>query len=510
MTLSLIEEMEEKLGGMNKAIKRYEEKGEWARVLELEEKRDDLIKAVQAEKLKEESGSNDVATMKDTLGNFWYVADIDSMYHVTSKLKNTTTAFNRRYSSVVSSPYEYVKDELGQGADSIMFNPSEGFPSYMENGLRYVNTVDRETWTKPYEDKSEWENLEGIKTIQDHFLNNIEEGGEELLKWIAWVVQNPGKKLSWAPLVFGLQGTFKSGIRQLINCKFNDPDLVRSIKPQDIMKEKNAFLDGAICVVLEEVSSGVRDGSTDGKLANELKDMITSDTLSVRPLYQETKVIKNRVNFIGFSNFENAMHIEASDRRWFVVRYKWDTTREMLNDIPDPEAYYGPVWDLIEENPRAIVSWLESIDTSSIQMHKVPMNTKAKSKMATNSETKLAEILFELVENPEIKGVGGRLISYVHLEPELEKRLRYVPRLASVETELKRMGYSLQKGADGKPKRVEVDCVVDGLLDKRYTKYFLQNGMGLVGKPGKKPNLSDTIERDYEEGRVVEMDEIPW
>jgi len=196
------------------------------------------------------------------------------------------------------------------------------------DGVQWLNT-----WIK-----SDIEPAPGDASL---FLNHIlylcnddKEQAGHLLDWMSYCYQNPGKKINHAPLVISpVQGVGKDTIADalsrllgLSNCQIVQDDA--------LSEGRFDFMRSAQLVVVPEVMCGDRRD-----IANKLKPLITQKTVRINEKNVKPYNVDNTVNFMMFSNYENAAYIEDNDRRYFVV---------ICRQKPKSADYYTEMYRIIE------------------------------------------------------------------------------------------------------------------------------------------------------------------
>ena len=150
----------------------------------------------------------------------------------------------------------------------------------------------------------------------------------EVLNWLAWVLQNPGLKPHQALLIVGKNtGTGKSIIARVME---------QLVGPVNTQRPKNSSLGGdfnswllscRLCIIEELMQVGRREN------LNALRDIITEPFVEVNikgiPAYK----IPNYVAMLGISNHPDALPLDETDRRWDVVGIP-DSVKEQT------KAYY--------------------------------------------------------------------------------------------------------------------------------------------------------------------------
>lgn len=144
-----------------------------------------------------------------------------------------------------------------------------------------------------------------------------------ILAYMAAVVQYPGVKFQWSPLIQGAQGNGKSFIGSCLAFAVGErythmPD------PKDLGNVFNSWLCGKLLIVVEEVYTRDRVDTIE-----TLKWMVTNLRVPVQGKGRDQITGDNRANFIMMSNHKDAI-IKTKDDRRFAVFY---TAQQSAVDI---------------------------------------------------------------------------------------------------------------------------------------------------------------------------------
>ena len=165
---------------------------------------------------------------------------------------------------------------------------------------------------------------------------------EYLIRWVAYIVQNPGKITETAIVLKGDQGVgknrFTDTICQMLVC-YSAPNVV-DIK--EITGKNNQIIEGKMLIVLNEMRN-----YGESKVANfdTLKSRITDKTVRITQTGCPAHDIENSANYIFVSNHPHPIHIEAGDRRYVVIdcssRHKGDFAfwEDLVHSIEQPGFY---------------------------------------------------------------------------------------------------------------------------------------------------------------------------
>jgi hypothetical protein len=181
-----------------------------------------------------------------------------------------------------------------------------------------------------------------VKPFLDHvaFLFPNEGDRELMLDYLALLVQKPADKIHFALLVRGAQGTGKSWIGNLMERIIGKPNVVRPSN-DEVVSRWTHWMEGAQLAIVEELM-------TLGRLevANRLKPVITDTTIRIEEKNCSIYSIPNHLNFLCFTNHEDALKIEHGDRRWLVV---------FSPAVKQEAAYYDRLFGYLDDGGAAFV-----------------------------------------------------------------------------------------------------------------------------------------------------------
>lgn len=185
-----------------------------------------------------------------------------------------------------------------------------------------------------------------LKPFLDHmaFLFPNEGDRELVLDYLALLTQKPADKIHFALLIRGVQGTGKSWIGNLMEQIIGTPNVVRPSN-DEVISKWTRWMEGAQLAIVEELM-------TLGRLevANRLKPVITDPTIRIEEKNCSIYSIPNKLNFLCFTNHEDALKIEHGDRRWLVV---------FSPAIKKDADYYERLFGYLENGGAAFVKhWL--------------------------------------------------------------------------------------------------------------------------------------------------------
>lgn len=190
-----------------------------------------------------------------------------------------------------------------------------------------------------------------------------EQDQHYLLWWLARVLQRPGEKILWAPVIQGAQGNGKTLIAEVM-CDILGPEHSIMLDGTDIKSDYNDWIEGRIFVAIEELYVNDRL-----ELLDKMKPYITGRTISVRKKFINTYSIDNMANFYCTTNHRDAIHKTDNDRRfWFVY-----TAQQGYNYKPD-ERWFSKLhaWKNNRRNIEALAHYLLHYPTVD-EYHQAPV-----------------------------------------------------------------------------------------------------------------------------------------
>lgn len=207
------------------------------------------------------------------------------------------------------SPIKVLKaSNTKRFVDAVAFHPGQG-AIFHHKDESFANTY-RDRLAEPIEPTAG--ELEKI-----HWLfNRIDDGilREWLVKFYAHVVQKPGIKIKSAPLIWSeIQGNGKTTLLKMIPSLLCGDRYSREVNCALLGDNFNGYLMDAWHVNLVEFRAGTRGERN--VIMDKIKNWVTEDTVSVRPMHQTAYMMPNHFFLTATSNHDDAAAIDNNDRR---------------------------------------------------------------------------------------------------------------------------------------------------------------------------------------------------
>jgi hypothetical protein len=241
--------------------------------------------------------------------------------------------------------------------DGYIYDPSSPNDVYSDdaNGFRSVNYYQKST-TKPIPEAAAAASLMWLKHLSK--LIKEPEYRQALTDYIAYMVQFPGRKIRWAILIQGAEGCGKSYLVKILSAVLGEPN-VKLINNDILRSTWTDWATGSQVVILSEIRVA---GQNRHDVMNRLKEAITDDRIPINQKGKDSRTVPNVTNYIGFTNFPDALAVGEGSRRWFVIKSPLQTP-EQVKDLG--EDYFEELFQDLAQNPGGYRAFFENWEISS-------------------------------------------------------------------------------------------------------------------------------------------------
>lgn len=273
----------------------------------------------------------------------------------------------------------------------------EVFNSYMES----------DTWRAARFEQGEeinydncTEKLKAMAPATAYLLNHVFAGAQgeirHFLNWIAAAI-NSKEKLGTTWLLQGTQGTGKGIMWEMLIVPLFGESNIKKMTVSELEDKFDANLGHKTMILVDEFRHSDAVGSK--KLENKLKLMATEASYSLRGMHVEYKEVANSFQMIFFSNNNDAVRIQANDRRWNIAP-RQETPLWAALDKTDKQAAFRRIQnmrDKIAEERGKFANFLRSFQFD-MAMARIALDNPAKRLMTMASRTKAEDFAAALEE----------------------------------------------------------------------------------------------------------------
>jgi len=168
--------------------------------------------------------------------------------------------------------------------------------------------------------------------IFSNFKNKLCNGEKEpssfdyVDNYVAHMIQKPFERPDSMVVLSGSQGTGKDLFVSFIQSMIGSNLVVQIDKMESLLQNFNTSIAQKLLTKVNEISDkGIHIDKHD-----QLKEKITCEFLTIEPKGFDKYQIDHLSRYIGFSNKDNILNIENSDRRFMMIK----TVNDRANDVP--------------------------------------------------------------------------------------------------------------------------------------------------------------------------------
>jgi hypothetical protein len=269
-----------------------------------------------------------------------------------------------------------------------------------------------------------------------------------LLYWMAHNVQRPGVKVRWAPILKGVHGDGKTLAAAVLRAAMGYRN-VRTTSNSNI-SNSGGFTDWAVRGAVNVIEEIMLTGKARHQLYNSMKEFISNNIVDVNVKGGQPRQHWNASNHWANTNHNDALPLEPTDRRWFVIFTPWASLDDMRTYCGLDAAGWKARTDAIdyakEHCAGELRKWFLSIPIpATFDINGSAMMTPEKQRMLASSEDE-AESVAKSILAAGAHGVTARVFSSAHLSRLLEARSRFdsfdMPQGKKLHHMFARMGFS--------------------------------------------------------------------
>jgi len=216
----------------------------------------------------------------------------------------------------------------------------------------------------------------------------IKQEREWFLKWVAFTVQRPHLRCPIAPIhVARTKGIGRGWILRVIT-RMLDPANVKTVDIEQIIGEVGNFNDHLVdCKIIACEELRIGDGKDRYKVENTLKSDITDPRLFIRRKFGTQMTEDVFGNFLFFTNYSDAIQIEAGERRYNVFSGPankntpeyYERLLAWLDDFNQDKSE-------VDANIAQLFNYFNTLDISKFKLSD-PMDTPARRAMINMSKS---------------------------------------------------------------------------------------------------------------------------
>ena len=328
---------------------------------------------------------------------------------------------------------------------NVEYNPAAG-EEYIRDGLQVFNTY-RPDLLPEMPDKYSAAELRAVEIINTHAEILIPEDSERsiFLDFLAFCVQNPGRKIRWAPLIIGMEGDGKTALITMMGMILGSRN-VRILNNSTLESPFTGWAQGQSFIGVEELKL---HNNNKVDIYNSLKPIISNDTIEVHAKGRDPINVPNVANLVMLSNFDDAVPVSSNDRRVFFIKspfYGQDRTvlaaAIKAKTGMDMTDWHDCLFDqAIKAHPGALRKWLMEREISpSFKADGRAPETTMRSIAVELSRSDIEVAILGVLEEGGV-GVYPNLCATACVTDAVRDRYNMEPRGSTVSSAMGRLGW---------------------------------------------------------------------
>jgi len=323
--------------------------------------------------------------------------------------------------------------------DDFIYLPSNNLsypPVQTLERKRYINTYQPPVFETFYKEDIEFVE----KTIRDHLawlFRKDRAAREVIMCFIAWVIQNPARRLKWCLVIQGITGCGKSVLADLMTSMLGIRN-VNKITPHVIATPYNSWATGKQVIFIEEVQAS---GQSRYEIMDRLKTMITQEEISVHRKHENVgDNIPNVTNYIVLTEHRTA--IPATGNRRYCLLWSSVPDRTTINNRMD-RGGFDNMYEIIKPKyAGAAYAFFKNYRIPKWFSYERVPDTKYSNHLEPLNYTDIHYIINDICENYNNPYVNNCYVSLGELRSMIDRFYpKYQYTIKGITSQLMEMGY---------------------------------------------------------------------
>lgn len=365
--------------------------------------------------------------------NWFYVEARNVFYNTETSAMLSQAAFDAKFGRML------LTDEMRNSGDSFNGKASQvalnvhciptvfdtiympGEEQIMEvNGLDHVNLYNHMRTPLEKEPKARDEKAAVVMALK-HFELLFPDDRERniFLDYLAYTVQYPKEKITWAVVIQGVDGAGKTWFSRMMASVLGGPN-IRVVNASSLQEKFTKWAEGYRMVFFEEIRL---QGSNRFEIMDKLRPYASNETVEVRRMQTDSYEIPNVTNYVFFTNYPDALPINNNDRRYFIIKTAFQTAAHIIDFETKHPSYFADLFNMTVFEGSALRWWLlnrEIADTFNAK-GRAP-HTDARTEMIDESEASdnlhTLNTLIEAEAHPWVSSLILSTRALIHEAPE--------------------------------------------------------------------------------------------
>jgi len=254
------------------------------------------------------------------------------------------------------------------------------------------------------------------------------------------VVQNAGKRINWAILLQGAQGTGKSYFAKVLEWVLGSN--AKSLDPSALGERFTGWAHGSVVNIVEEIRI---KGDDKWRIMDRLKPFITNSMIQIEEKGRDHRTVPNFTNYLLLTNYKDALPITNDDRRFCVMYGRIQNESELFDYFggrDEAGEYFENLFRELELHAGAIKTFIlnHTISEDFKPSGRAP-DTVSRRLMIQASVSPEQSLVEDLINKHECGVVNGRILDVTWFKSLCEGEGDVLPQSRTLAHILNDMGY---------------------------------------------------------------------
>lgn len=308
-------------------------------------------------------GDGDGPVVAGWVQEWWWLRNQSAYYHPGRRVLATIASVNVELSRLVppgsqyTDAHSYMMYEAGvRVAHDRCYLPG-GEATFELDGQLMINTwspgdgaavLAEMLWTE--------KQAEAVRRVREHleWLFPDERERTLLINWLAWRLRHPGKKMTWAVVIQGVEGCGKNMLMLLLMAVYGARHIGYA-NGGELGSGYTGWAEGSIYQVLDELQTR---GKNRWDVSDVLKPYITNRRITINEKFEKRREVLNTQDLLILCNLLQSLAISQTDRRHLILCCAAQTAADLAG-LPDD--YFEKLVAAIEGHGDALAGWLLSV-----------------------------------------------------------------------------------------------------------------------------------------------------
>lgn len=403
-------------------------------------------------------GEDDGSALPDWAKPYAYIATTEKFFNTNNSVEMSVSSFHATFGRFMPVNDSGRRENAAERClhfwgmpivERLGYRPDCG-PFYAWDGVSYANLYSPTSLpavATEYTDAG----LEGIKQFQQMLYDMCSRRDDvfrALLYWMAHNVQKPGVKIRWSPILKGVHGDGKTLAAAVLRAAMGYRNV--SATANSNISNSGGFTDWAVRGAVNVIEEIMLTGKVRHQLYNAMKEFITNNIVDVNPKGAKPYQTWNCTNHWANTNHNDAIPLEKTDRRWFVVFTPWSDLYGMMRYCGLDAAGWKHRTDSIDHAKNycagELRAWFLGIQIpGDFDINGSAPVTPEKRRMMASSADNAESVALSIIQQGSV-GITENCVSSSHLSRMLEARAKLdgfdMPRSIALNHMFTRLGYS--------------------------------------------------------------------